>query len=132
MRDPEQIHRLQKAGLQWLIAYLLTMALVVWAVFHVRTRAMETLDTPQARAEWEEWREAAGKQSIAGPVHRRTPASDEPPTVVLLRDYFGMVLGAAIVFSSALFATTMIAVRGAYGAGRKPPKITNPKPWNSA
>jgi hypothetical protein len=131
MHDPQQIHRLQKAGLKWLIAYLLTMAAVVWLVFHVRARAMESLDTPAARAEWETWRQAAGEQSIAGPVRRRTPASAEPPTLVLLRDYFGMVLGAAIVFGSALFGSTMIAIRGAYGAGRKPARIVDPQPWNS-
>ena len=39
--------------------------------------------------------------------------SDEPPSLVLMRDYFGVMMMAAIVFSSLLFATLAIAARGA-------------------
>ncbi len=123
--------RLQRAGLAWLVAYLAAMVLIVALVFHVRTRVMQSLGTPEARAEWDEWRRAAAEQSQSGPVRRAKAQSPEPPTLVLLRDYFGIMLTAAIVFSSLLFATAMIALRGAYGAGRKPPRIVHRQPWNS-
>jgi hypothetical protein len=131
MDDSQPTYRLQKAGLAWLVAYLLTIGLIVWLVFHVRTTVLQNLSTPEARAEWDEWRQASEEQSQSGPVRRARSESPEPPTLVLLRDYFGIMLTAAIVFSSLLFATAMIAIRGAYGAGRKPPRIVDRQPWNS-
>ncbi len=124
-------YRLHRTGLAWLVVYLLSMALIVWLVFHVRARVLEDLGTPEARAEWEDWRRATLEQSQTGPVRRTEARSTEPPTLVLLRDYFGIMLAAAVVFSSLLFATAMIAVRGAYGSGRKPPRVVNRQPWNS-
>ena len=110
----EEIHRLQRSGLIWLIAYLSMMALVVWLVFHARDRVMESLSSPEARAEWEDWRNAASEQSISGPVKRRKPESPEPPALVLMRDSFGVVLAAAIVLGSVLFATFMFMARGTF------------------
>jgi hypothetical protein len=110
---PEETYRLQKSGLAWLVAYLATLALVIGLLYQARERVMTTLDTPEAQAEWDEWRDAAEKQSVTGPVARRKPKSVGPPAVVLMRDYFGIALGASIVLSSALFATIMFMVRGA-------------------
>jgi hypothetical protein len=122
--------RLPKAGIAWLVAYLATMALIFGLVVHIRARMLESLSTPEAQAEWDQWRRVADEQSQTGPVRRAKSESPEPPTLVLLRDYFGIMLTAAIVFSSLLFATAMIAVRGAYGARRKSPRIGNRQPWN--
>jgi hypothetical protein len=131
MDDSQPTYRLQKAELAWLVAYLATIALIVGLVVHVRARMLESLGTPEAQVEWDAWRRAADEQSQSGPVRRAKSESPEPPTLVLLRDYFGIMLTAAIVFSSLLFATAMIAIRGAYGAGRKPPRVVNRQPWNS-
>jgi hypothetical protein len=114
MPDDPIAYRRQEIGLIWLVAYLATMALIVWLVFHVRTQAMLHLDTPEARAEWEHWRQAAAEQAAEGPVKRHVPSTHEPPSLILLRDYFGVMLGSAIVFGSLLFAILMIAVRGVF------------------
>jgi hypothetical protein len=37
-----------------------------------------------------------------------------------MRDYFGVMLTAAVVFSSLLFAALAIAARGAFGRAKKP------------
>ena len=131
MDDSQPTYRLQKAGVAWLVAYLVTIALIVGLVLHVRANILESLSTPEARAEWDQWRRAADEQSKSGPVRRAKSESPEPPTLVLLRDYFGIMLTAAIVFSSLLFATAMIAIRGAYGAGRKPPRVVDRRPWST-
>jgi hypothetical protein len=116
----EEIYRRQKAGLAWLVAYLVTTGAIVWAVYALRARAMETLATPEARADWEEWRRAAAEQSEAGPVQRKVPASPEPPGLVLMRDHFGVMLAAAIIFGSVLFAIFMILIRGAFSLPKPP------------
>jgi len=109
----EEVYRRQKIGLAWLAAYLITTGIIVWSVYLVRARTMQSLNTPEARAAWEEWRQAAANSSHEGPVQRKTPSSPEPPGLVLMRDHFGVMLAAAIVFGSALFAIMMFFIRGA-------------------
>jgi len=50
-------------------------------------------------------------------VKRRAPKSAQPPALVLMRDYFAVCLGGALVLSTVLFATFMMLVRGAFGSG---------------
>jgi hypothetical protein len=118
----EEIYRRQKAGLLWLVAYLATTALIVWAVYWLRARAMESLSTPEARAEWEQWRQAAAEPPAPGGVARKAPTSPEPPGLVLMRDHFGVMLAAAIVSGSVLFGVLMIFIRGAVSSRRPPPE----------
>ena len=117
----EELYRRQKIGLAWLAAYLLTTGLIVWSVYLVRARTMESLDTPEARAAWEEWRQAAAEQNDKGPVQRKIPSSPEAPGLVLMRDHFGVMLAAAIVFGSVLFAVMMFFIRGALTPTRRGP-----------
>ncbi len=49
MLSNDEIYRRQKLGLAWLVAYLVTTGAIVWAVYALRARAMEQLDTPEAR-----------------------------------------------------------------------------------
>jgi hypothetical protein len=58
--------------------------------------------------------------SKEGPVKRRVPASQEPPALRLMRDHFGVSLGAAIVFGTLLFVMVMGAVQGAFSADFEP------------
>ncbi|HEY1784881.1 MAG TPA: hypothetical protein VGG30_05000 [Pirellulales bacterium] len=109
----EEIYRRQKTGLFWLAAYLATTGLIVWGVYLVRARTMQSLDTPEARAAWEEWRQAAAESSTEGPVQHTVPRSTEAPGLVLMRDHVGVMLAAAIVFGSVLFAVMMFFIRGA-------------------
>ena len=104
--------RLINSKLFWLAAYLATVTALVAGTFAARRSALRELSTAQATAEWRQWREAARKETTSGPVRRRLPESTEPPGLVLLRDHFTVVLTAAIVFGSLLFAMAMFAIRG--------------------
>jgi hypothetical protein len=100
-------------NLAWLAAYAVVVTAVVLGMLALRRAALATFDTPEARAEWEAWRQAEPNQRDDLPVKRRPPSSPEPPTLVLMRDYFPVMLAAAVVFSSLLFAALSIALWGA-------------------
>ena len=104
------------ASVGWLLAYLAVIASVVGGVSYMRGVAMAVYGTPQAQTEWDAWREDAKKLAQRPyPVKRRVPKSEEPPALVLMRDYFGVCLSVAVVLSSVLFGTFMLMVRGAMG-----------------
>jgi hypothetical protein len=89
------------------------IVLVTAGMFAGRRMALEQLSTPEAKAEWEAWRQSEPNIKDVGGVKRRPPTSTEPPALVLLRDHFGVMLFGALFFSSLLFAALMLAVRGA-------------------
>jgi hypothetical protein len=94
------------AGLFLLLVagYLLSLSVAVGAAYYARQQALQNFSSAEARQEWNDWREAARQQAKAGPIQRRLPKSEEAPSLVLFRDYFGVVLAAAVVFGSALYA----------------------------
>jgi hypothetical protein len=122
--NDQEVYRRQKTGLIWLAAYLATTGLIVWGVYLIRARTMQSLDTPEARAAWEEWRQAAAHSSPDGSVQHTVPSSAEAPGLVLMRDHFGVMLAAAIVFGSVLFAILMFFIRGALTSSRHGPDET--------
>ncbi len=113
----------------WLVAYVLILVTVVVAMFQARQAALTTMGTDQAQADWEAWRKSEPNQSNDLPVRRRPPKSTEPPALVLMRDHFQMLLGAAILFSSLLFGALMIAARGAFAKQQSyPPQGAEKRP----
>jgi hypothetical protein len=97
----------------WLVAYGIVLGGIVFLVVYARSRILAELDTPQARQEWNDWRERELAQaSQGGPVHRRPPSSAEPPALVLMRDYFPVVMTAAVAFTSLLFGVSVFFLRG--------------------
>lgn len=89
--------------------------MIVAAMFVARDAVIRSLANPQARSQWEEFREAARESSDdEGPVKRRVPPSADPPALVLMNTpwNFAVCLVAACFFGSMLFAVTMIVVRG--------------------
>jgi hypothetical protein len=97
----------QQRSHHWLwvaIGYGVLLVVVVLAMVKARQAALSQLSTPQSVAEWKQWREdVQEQQSARGPVQRRVPTSDEPPALVLMRDYFGTSLFGAVLFSTALY-----------------------------
>jgi 4-amino-4-deoxy-L-arabinose transferase-like glycosyltransferase len=89
--------------LLWLSAYMALMIAVVWGLVVVRNRTIVTLSTPEAIAQWQEWREAVATQSVEGPVYRRVPKGTEPPALTLMRDYFLVMLGGSVFFATVFF-----------------------------
>lgn len=94
--------------------YALLMGLVVWGLFATRHWALAQLSTPQSVGDWQAWREEVRReQDEPGTVRRRVPASPEPPALVLMRDYFPVMLVGAIVFGTVLYWMTVWLVAGA-------------------
>lgn len=99
--------------LPWLAAYLAAMAAVTGSLAYVRRQTVARLGTAQARADWQVWKAETEKQANSpGPVRRRKVRSDEPPALVLLRDYFGTLAAAAWTLGACCFLFLMMVVRG--------------------
>ena len=103
-----------RAILPWAVAYVALVAVVVERTFHARSTALAVYGSDEAQAEWDAWRQDAKEMAEGpGPVKRRAPKSVQPPALVLMRDYFAVCLGLAVVLSTVLFGTFMLFVRGA-------------------
>jgi hypothetical protein len=97
----------------WAIFYTALVVVVVWSLFAARQWALENLGTAKSVAAWEIWRaDVRAQQDHPAPVQRRVPKSAEPPALVMMRDYFGVSLTAAILFSSVLYWVTAWLVNG--------------------
>ena len=85
--------------------YLAGAVGIVLGLAHIRASAIEALSTSEELAHWKKWKaEAAQQDGTTGPVARRPPKSDEPPTLVLLRDHYPVLVVASLTFYSFLFA----------------------------
>jgi hypothetical protein len=101
------------------VAYAALLGAVTWGMWYARDVVAPQLNTEKGQHDWDEWRhEAADQAAGKGPVARREPKSPEPPLVVLMRDYFAVCLGGALVFSSLLFVVLTFVI---YGISRRKP-----------
>jgi hypothetical protein len=116
MSDPQAPKRrwLTWTNLAWLVVYLATMGAVIGSLAYARTQALARFDNESAQQAWDQFRTEMERQTAAedASVLRRVPGESEPPTLRLLRDYYGTTLGIALLLSSALFATLMVMIRG--------------------
>lgn len=103
--------------------YLLLAAAVVAGSLYARSWAISVYGSPQAQAQWEQWRTESARLSTDGPVKRRVPKSDKPPALVLATTYFGICLTIALVLSTVLFATVAYFI---YGVWRAPSNLRRP------
>ena len=111
--------RLTAANFAWLIAYLVMVGCVSFALQWYRDVATNRYATEQAGAHWQEWRRAAAELGESGPVKRTMPKAAEPPALLLMRDYFGSCLAISLLLTSALFLWFMVALRGAFRPAAK-------------
>jgi hypothetical protein len=103
------------ANLVWLLVYLATMGSAIWFMVQLRPQVIAQFSTAKSQADWETWRQEARRQQLGeGPVQRREPLSDQPPTLVLMRDHFAVSLAGVVVLGTALFVTLMIVIRGVF------------------
>ena len=100
--------------------YVVWMSLLVGGLFWGRHVTFRDYAGPEARAKWQQFRDEMKRVSEDGPVKRRPPASDEPPALRLMRDHFGVSLGATIVFGSLLYAMIWGALWGVFNTGAGP------------
>lgn len=112
--------------------------LVIWVVYVVllvgmcaglavaRRSALQSLGGTDADQRWEEWRaEAERQEDGAGPVSRRKPKSDQPPTLVLLRDHFATSLAILVALTSAVYFTIALMVRGVLAGPQFKPDLVD-------
>lgn len=98
----------------WIGLYALALALLVVGLCAARRQVIASLDTPAAKAKWQAWKAETQRQAKqGGPVQRRAPKSDEPPLLILLRDYFPGVLGSSVLLVSCLFVFLGLVLPGA-------------------
>ncbi len=98
-----------------LVGYLAVCAAVGGGLWWARGWALRELGSPEARAEWQEWKrhviETQPRDDAT--VKWRVPKSDEPPLLVLLRDSFpGVAVGCGAI-ASFLYIFLVIVIRGA-------------------
>ena len=88
----------------WFAAYIVFIGSAIGAMIWARRTAFTELSTPTSISDWQAWKEDV-RQQQAHPdtVERRVPKSDEPPALVLLRDYFNVLMFGAVLFSSMLY-----------------------------
>ena len=86
--------------------WLATMLLVTAGLRAARRWALDDLGTAGARQQWQEYKRAITDQG------RRPPKSDEPPTLILLRDRFAGVLASTLVLATSLYAFLALVLLG--------------------
>jgi hypothetical protein len=100
--------------LWWLIGYLAIVTAVAGSLIWLRRGVLAEFSTPESIADWQAWREdVRQQQATPGPVQRRIPKSEEPPALVLMRDYFGVSITGALFFTSILYWIIAWFVTGA-------------------
>ena len=109
---------MSKVNIAWLFGYAVWIGALLFMLFQARQYTFDHLTSDEALADWQRVKEDAREESgidkpVEGPVQRKVPKSDEPPQLILLRDYFGMCVAGTILFGTALFVVLMIAFRGA-------------------
>jgi hypothetical protein len=105
----------------WMLLYLMVVAVVVGFMWRARQRTIALLENPRAKASWQEWQGEARRQSEGdGPVARKMPQTDEPPELVLLRDYFATSLAGVLMLTSAIFIASAALFRGMWRGPRFP------------
>jgi hypothetical protein len=89
----------------WFVGYVVLVAAVVVTMIWLRRSAVPQLSSQKSISDWQEWKQANAQEQKArsGPVERRVPKSDEPPELVLMRDFFAVLMVGALLFSSLLY-----------------------------
>ncbi|MCG8586652.1 MAG: hypothetical protein MI757_18270 [Pirellulales bacterium] len=116
--------KLSKTNIGWLVAYAIWIAAFVVALLEARRYTIAHLSGAQSQADWQRFKEDARAKSgidgpIEGPVQRKVPKPDEPPQLLLLRDYFAVCLAGTLLFGSVLFVMLMVAIRGSLSRPRE-------------
>jgi hypothetical protein len=106
--------KLRLSDLIYLIILLVALTATGWGMVRARAWAFQTYSGSESQIEWDDWREDVKKQADNPTfTKRRMPKSDQPPALVLLRDYFPICLTIALALTGVLTATFLFFVRGA-------------------
>jgi hypothetical protein len=107
----QRMARLLNSIWLWLVAYVAILGGIAMLTIHFRDAILA--DNAQTTKSWEQWREAeVQREGESGPIQRAPPKSREPPMVVLMRDNFGVILAASIIFPGMIIGFLMMVLRG--------------------
>lgn len=97
----------------WGAIYVALTAAILWGLITARARQVDAAARPEAREEWEEWRESVrhGNEAEA-PVARRVPTTEEMPATILLRDHFAGVCASLLLVWTAFFGFLAMVTTG--------------------
>jgi hypothetical protein len=113
MEQSVRRRRLNFKVLVCLAVYVAGALGIVLGLARTRESTIANLSTPEQQAYWQKWKaDAARQDGTTGPVARREPKSDEPPTLVLLRDHYPVIIVAGLTFYTFLFALAVFLGRG--------------------
>jgi hypothetical protein len=88
--------------------YVVLVAAVIGAMLMWRRDVLSEMATPQAQAEWNDWRTKAAEQDGKhSPVQLTVSKSPQLPVLVLMRDYFPACVIGLLVPLSALYGFTV-------------------------
>jgi hypothetical protein len=101
MNSPEQTAHWWR---WWMVGYIVLVCAVVGTMLWLRQSAVPDLSSPRSISDWQAWqKDVREQQTKPGPVERRVPKSNEPPALVLMRDFFAVIMVGALLFSSLLY-----------------------------
>lgn len=105
---------ISRTNIAWLAVYLLVTMATVWGLTAARRSVVQALDNPAAQQQWQQWKAETERRSQlpAGPAARRAVTSNEPPSLLLMRDYFGVIVFVIWLVETALFLFLMVTLRG--------------------
>jgi len=104
-----------------IIVYALFVAGTVISLFTIRNWSTANFSKRESQEEWQQWRSETERQEMgSGPVQRRKAKSVEPPTLVLMRDYFALMLATAILLGTVLYWAIAMMLRGAFATSSVP------------
>jgi hypothetical protein len=104
----------------WIVGYAVLVCAVVGTLFWLRQSAVPELSSLKSVSDWQAWqKDVREQQTKRGPVERRVPKSDEPPALVLMRDFFPVIMIGALLFSSLLYWIIAWFVTGIVTAAHK-------------
>lgn len=93
--------------------YLLLMNAFVGGMLVARRQVLQNLGSPEAIAQWREWKVATEKSATEpGPVKRRPVKAEEPPTLILFRDQFKTITVSLGIVVSLLYFFGAIVISG--------------------
>ncbi len=95
------------------MGYVAVAAVASYWLWSARQNAIENLGNKHAVQQWQQFnQEMAQEQQRGSPVARKLSPSDEPPSLVLLRDHFGGILLSLLVILAFLYAFVAFLIEG--------------------
>jgi len=97
----------------WLVGYVAVAAVATYWLWSARQNVIAELSGEAALQQWQQFNDEMAEQQRQGsPVTRKRSPSEEPPSLVLLRDYLGGILLSVLVIVGFLYAFVAFLVEG--------------------